>query len=45
MVDNHILRNVNNNDFFVEVQDRKKPTEYKFVIFTEARGGSTYFTE
>lgn len=25
--------------------DREKPFQYRFVIFTEARGGSTFFTD
>ena len=45
LTDTHVLRFVNNNDFYVNVIDREKPLRYTFVIFTEARGGSTFFTD
>ena len=45
LTDTHVLRFVNNNDFYVEVMDREKPYQYSFVIFAEARGGSTFFTD
>lgn len=45
LTDTHVLRFVNTNDFYVNVMDREKPFQYRFVIYTEARGGSTFFTD
>jgi hypothetical protein len=45
LLDTHVLRFENSRtDFFVEVMNRMNPKQYTFVIFTKARGGSTFFT-